>query len=70
MDTQGRYDEHLCKMMSCLRYLEAPLYHARKFEFGDRDEWEASVRIQSRTAAEPEYRYHSRYHRDSMESAV
>ncbi|KAF0929601.1 hypothetical protein E2562_022799 [Oryza meyeriana var. granulata] len=28
-------------MMSCLRYPLAPAYRARKFEFGDSDEWEA-----------------------------
>ncbi|KAF0936028.1 hypothetical protein E2562_038241 [Oryza meyeriana var. granulata] len=43
MDTPGGYDEHLCKMMSYLRYLVALAYRARKFEFGDCDKWEASV---------------------------
>ncbi|KAF0927259.1 hypothetical protein E2562_031190 [Oryza meyeriana var. granulata] len=70
MDTPGGYDEHLCKMMRCLRYLIALVYRARKFGFNDRDEWEASVRIQPCTAVEPEYLFRSRYHRDSMESAV
>ncbi|KAF0921693.1 hypothetical protein E2562_013430 [Oryza meyeriana var. granulata] len=42
-------------MMSCLRYPIAPAYHARKYEFGNRDEWEASVWIQLHTATEPEY---------------
>ncbi|KAF0929257.1 hypothetical protein E2562_018778 [Oryza meyeriana var. granulata] len=55
MDTPGGYDEHLCKMMSCLRNPIAPVYRARKYEFSDRDEWEALVRIQPRTATEPEY---------------
>ncbi|KAF0895958.1 hypothetical protein E2562_018031 [Oryza meyeriana var. granulata] len=70
MDTLGGYDEHLCKMMSCLRHPVAPACRARRYEFGDRDKWEASMRIQPRTATEPEFLFRSRYHRDSMESAV
>ncbi|KAF0923291.1 hypothetical protein E2562_005253 [Oryza meyeriana var. granulata] len=70
MDTLGGYNEHLCKMMSCLRYPIAPVYYAKKFEFGDRDKWEASVRIQPRIATEPEYLFRSRYCHDSMESTV
>ncbi|KAF0920289.1 hypothetical protein E2562_034136 [Oryza meyeriana var. granulata] len=66
----GGYDEHLCKMTRCLRYPIAPVYRARKFGFGDRDEWEAFVRIQPCIAAEPEYHFRSCYHRDSMESTV
>ncbi|KAF0896960.1 hypothetical protein E2562_031274 [Oryza meyeriana var. granulata] len=41
MDTLGGYDKPLCKMMSCLCYPVAPAYCNRKFEFDDRDEWEA-----------------------------
>ncbi|KAF0896561.1 hypothetical protein E2562_024699, partial [Oryza meyeriana var. granulata] len=40
------------------------------YEFGDCDEWEASVRIQPCTATKPEYLFRTPYLLDSMQSAV
>ncbi|KAF0935074.1 hypothetical protein E2562_030007 [Oryza meyeriana var. granulata] len=70
MDSPQGYDEHLCKMMSCLRYPIALVYRAKKYDFSDWDKWEATVRIQPHTTTEPEYLFRSHYYHDSMESAV
>ncbi|KAF0929882.1 hypothetical protein E2562_026350 [Oryza meyeriana var. granulata] len=54
MDTPRGYDGHLCKRMQCLRYSIAPVYRAREFGFGDRDEWEASSISSSPITATPQ----------------